>query len=158
MKLNVLKFTLRGWSLIVFLFFSILNSTDAMATDIIYSNGETFIKVLDLPKDYEMEYNERVYHADLGIKFYQFSLFWIPLFNYGEKKYVYLNERKDDYVFIELTSDDVSELQDIYGSSVIPSDPELPFWDVWGGKMVLILIIIVWFGYKRIAKDDNTDE
>lgn len=154
MKKNTLKIAFRSWCLIMSLLFSLLISMEAKA-DIIYSNGETFIKVLDLPKEYEMEYNERIYHADLGIRFHQFSLFWIPLFNYGEKKYVYLNERKDDYVYIELTSDDVNELQDIYGSSIVPSSPELPFWDEWGGKIVLFLILLVWYGYARIVKDDG---
>ena len=110
--------------------------------------GETFEKVIDLPNsdEYEFEYSERIYHGDLGIRYKQFCLFWIPLFNYGEKQYVLFNKRKDDYVYVDLTYSDIEYLQEKYGSSLVPTNPEISFWNKWGGKILGVLIIIIgWF-------------
>jgi len=133
---------------------------DAKASDfpIIYSNGETFEKVLTLPntEEFQFEYSERMYHGDLGIRYDQFCLFWIPLFNYGDKKYVLFNERKDDYVYVELTNDGIKYLQDIYGSSTIPNTPKPSFWNEWGGKLVALLIIaLAWFLFSPDSEDNN---
>lgn len=137
----------------IILFASFYSIAQVKAGDIpiIYSNGETFEKVIDLPntEDFEFEYSDRIYHGDLGIKYDQFSLFLIPLLNYGEKKYVLFNERKDDYVYAELTDEGIKYLQDSYGVSVVPSTPELSFWNTWGGKMLVLFIIIICWGVFR---------
>lgn len=123
---------------------------------IIYSNGETFENILDLPdsEEFQFEYSERLYYGDLGIKYEQFCLFWLPLFNYGEKRYVLFCERKDDYVYVELSDDDISFLQEIYGNSVIPSTPQLSFWNEWGGKLVGLLVIVLILFYFRLKSED----
>lgn len=114
---------------------------------IIYSSGEEVVKVVELPyrEEFQIQAGDgNTYHADLGILHKQFSIFWIPLFNYGDEQYVLYTDSKVgkyDYTYFCLTPDDIAYLQSQIGG--IPSTPELPFWDVWGGKLLLLLIFFV---------------
>lgn len=121
---------------------------------IIYSNGVEIEKVLELPqKDkFEMQAsNGNWYHADVGILHKQFSVFWIPLINYGEEKYVLYSNTKVgeyDFTYAELDQDEIEYLQKEF--SGLPSTPELPFWDAWGGKLLLLLLVLVAFWIIRM--------
>jgi len=114
---------------------------------IVYSAGETIAKVSDLPHrdEFTIQASDgRYYHADLGIMHDQFSLFWIPIFNYGAEKYVLYTDSKVgeyDYTYVELSRDDITYLQSQFGG--IPSVPELPLWDAWGGILLIILLLVV---------------
>ena len=112
---------------------------------ILYSAGEEVEKVIDLPmrEEYQIQAQDgRWYHADLGILHEQFSIFWVPLFNYGTEKYVLYTDQKIgeyDFTYADLYRDDIAYLQSEMGG--IPSTPELPFWDAWGGKLLALLLI-----------------
>lgn len=122
-----------------------LQTTEARGI-IFYSAGEEIEKVYDLPQteEYEIQANDHNwYHADLGVMHKQFSLFWIPLWNYGEEKYVLYTDKKIgnyDLTYADLTDDDIQYLHEEFGVSLTPS---LPFWDVYGGKLVAIAIIVL---------------
>lgn len=117
---------------------------------IIYSSGEDIVKVKDLPlrEEFQIQAEDgNWYPANLGIKHKQFSLVFIPLYNYGEEEYVLYTDKKvgnTDYTYVDLTPDDIEYLQSEIGG--IPSTPELPFWDVWGGKLLVLALIII-LGY-----------
>ena len=141
--------------LLIGLCFSIVRVEAKGGIPILYSNGEEIEKLLDLPHKDEFEIqanNGNWYHANLGIMHEQFSVFWIPLFNYGEEKYVLYTDTKIgdyDYTYVELDKDDIAYIQSEVDG--VPTDPELPFWDAWGGKLLVLAIIgIFWF----IAKLD----
>jgi len=123
-----------------------------------YSYGETIDKVLNLPntETFEFEYGDGLYHGDLGVKYNQFCLFWIPLFNYGEKRYVLFNKRKDDYIYVVLDYNDIKYLQEEYGSSMIPTSPKLSFWNEWGGKILgLFILLLGWIFIKSYSKEET---
>lgn len=64
---------------------------------LIYSDGEEVEKILDLPQrdEFMIQANDgKWYHADLGVLHEQFSIFWIPLFNYGTERYVLYTDKK----------------------------------------------------------------
>jgi hypothetical protein len=121
---------------------------------IIYSTGETVEKVMDLPQREEFMLQTedgRLIHANLGIMHDQFSIFWVPLWNYGAEKYVLYNDTKQgkyDYTYADLTKDEVAYLQSEFGG--IPTIPELSFWTVYGGKILAALILgcILFFKYR----------
>ena len=116
---------------------------------ILYSMGETIEKVIDLPKKDEytiLAQDGKLYYTDLGIMHNQFSIFWIPLWNYGTAKYVLYTDTKIgkyDYTYADLSNDDIAYLQNQYRS--IPDTPQLSFWSVIGGKIVAFLIIQLLF-------------
>jgi len=110
---------------------------------IFYSYGDDMVKVVELPDRDEFQLLARdgnAYHADLGILHKQFSLFWIPLVNFGEEQYVFYTDKKimgQDYTYVSLSPSDIEYLQSEIGG--IPSSPELPFWDAWGGKLLVVI-------------------
>ena len=136
--------------LLLIIFLSTIKIEAKGGIPILYSNGIEGEKVLDLPQRDEFTIqaeNGNSYHADLGILHEQFSIFWIPLLNYGEEKYVLFTDKKVgdyDFLYADLDQDDIVYLQSIFGG--IPSTPELPFWDAWGGKLLAFALIgILWF-------------
>lgn len=117
---------------------------------IFYGNGPEVTKVKDLPMTEEFALvaeNGQVYHANLGVMHDEFSLFWVPIWNYGDMKYVLYTDTKIgnvDYTYVDLSPSDVAYLQSQFGG--IPTEPELPFWNAFGGKLIILgLIIVGWF-------------
>jgi len=84
-------------SLVGALFFA-ANTASARGI-IFYSNGEKVEAVKQLP-DSAIINDE---HVNLGVMYKQFSIFWIPMWNYGETKFVLINDKKDTYY--DLTSE-----------------------------------------------------
>lgn len=142
--------------ILVFFFFLCVAKLSAKATiPIIYSNGEEIEKILDLPlrdEFYFQAYDGKSYHVNLGVLHKQFSIFGIPLFNYGTKRYVLYTDKKIgkyDYIYDDLTQSDIAYLQREFGG--IPSTPELPFWDAWGGKLLVLLLVGGYFFIKQAS-------
>lgn len=92
---------------------------------ILYQTGDDIKHVSSIVVD-----GERI---QIGVHYDYFKLFWIPCFNFNKEYVVYNGNR-----YSELDYDEVSILQDVYG---LPSRPKLPFWQAWGGKLVLLILI-----------------
>lgn len=124
---------------------------------ILYGAGETVTKVLDLPttEEFQIQTEDGMWHhANLGILHDQFSLFYIPLYNYGIEKYVLYTDEKVgeyDYTYADLSREEIRYIQDEVEE--IPLKPELPFWDVWGGKILAWVIFQVLYLIKEYIKD-----
>lgn len=129
----------------------------------IKTNAESISLFKELPntEDFEISDSEgKSYHADLGVMVDdQFELFGIPLWNEGEPKYVLYHTlgtshtSKVDlthYLYIELTSEDIKTLQEFYPD--IPTEPQLSFWERIGGKLVVVLAIVVLFAFYYLAE------
>lgn len=142
--------------ILVFFLFCVLPHFSAKAgIPIIYSDGEDVEKILNLPlrdEFYIQAADGKFYHGNLGVLHKQFSIFGIPLFNYGTKRYVLYTDQKNgkyDYTYADLTQSDIVYLQREFGG--IPSTPELPFWDAWGGKLLVLLLIGGYFFFKQAS-------
>ena len=140
------------FSIIFFLSFFCINASAQFVF------GDHVIKVLDLPNTEEfiveaegnnaqqLEYMGQKKYGDLGIAHKQFC-FIVPLWNYGEPRYVIYREKSMydasdvDYYTIDLSPEEVAYFHETYG---IPITPEIPFWDKWGGKLVILLLIVLW--------------
>ena len=120
--------------------------TKASAKGVVfYGLGETVEKVKDLPQREEFMIQTsdgKCYHGDLGIKHEQFSLFWLPIWNYGTEKYVLyadIDVEGYDYTYADLSSDDIEYLRQEFAG--IPATPELSFWTRIGGKLVVLAVL-----------------
>lgn len=126
-----------------------LNTNAKIPIPILYGLGEEISLVKELPQDQEFTIqadNGRWYHANLGVMHEQFSLFSIPIYNFGTYRYVLYTDTKIgkyDYTYLDLSQQDIAYLQTMY--SGIPNEPELPFWDSIGGKIVIIGVGIILF-------------
>ncbi len=134
MKKTILLLTFSG-----LLIFS--TTTTATAATIVYSNGETLTTVQKLPAEYCWDDGE---HFNLGVKHSQFSIFWIPIWNYGNHEYVLVNDAKDTY-----DNSNMAEVIDTLRDDgyKIPEKPILNFWNRIGGKIVgTLVVLLVLFG------------
>jgi|TARA_B100001971_G_C18172753_1_gene528156 hypothetical protein len=126
---------------------------------------EKIVKVMDYPNtdDFyiEKDYLNEVFkgyditfdsfrYLDLGYRMQQITIFFIPIWNYNGKWCGYIGS--DSYYLTTLDFDFISSA---YGLS-IPNKPKLPFWDEYGGKLLLgaILALYIYFSYFRKDDDD----
>lgn len=144
----------------LFLLFAMLFSAITVNAAIVFSSGETVEKVLELPRidEFKMQAEDgNWYYTKVGIMHKQFSLFWIPLINYGDEKYVlYIDQKVGDYTYSDLSKGNIEYLHNEFG---IPLQPKLSFWDAWGGK-ILFLVILILSGIstaREKKKKDNTE-
>ncbi|MGM9802664.1 MAG: hypothetical protein ACI308_00650 [Muribaculaceae bacterium] len=146
--------------LVLFAFFAVMSTANVSAKvsiPILYSTGETVVECYPMPQNsvYQLSDSKGITHySSLGIRFEQFSVFYIPLFNYGETQYVlYCDDTGEyDYTFSSLSNDDIEYIREDTGFD-IPNEPELPFWHVWGGKLLALGIVLLLAGVYWLVKD-----
>ena len=113
----------------------------------VYSyGGEKISKVADLP-DTEEWLAEDGEYADLSVIHKQLWIFWIPIWNWDARYCGSTPGSLKDDKFLELEDSDQFISQ--YG---LPEDM-IPFWDRIGGKLILVLILII-FGFKSIFRNE----
>lgn len=119
---------------------------------IIYSNGEKIEVVKELPADVEIIEEE---HVNVGVMYNQFSIFWIPMWNYGETVYVLVNDDKDTYY--DLSAEDVEFLNDEYALE-LPLEASIGFWNSIGGKLIwgAVILFLLW-GWWSSRKDKEEE-
>lgn len=118
---------------------------------ILYSNGETLKKLYELPEEAKLEDGT---HVNLGMHYECFSLFWMPVWNYGEYKYALVNDAEDTYE--ELTVQEAQELGKQFGIDV-PAEPSLPLLSQIGLKPVLIIGLLIWIFSLFGGKSDEEE-
>ncbi len=128
-------------SLLLVIGFILVSTTSASAKGIpiVYSNGPKCTMTTQLPDSVEIDGT----HVNFGVKFDQFSIFWVPMWNYGTTEYVLLNDKKDTYY--DLDKDDLAYLKETYQIET-DKDPSIPFWDKIGGKFIWggVLLFVIW--------------
>ncbi len=127
----------------------VLTATTVSARGVIvYSNGEKIEVTQKLPEDVMLIEDE---HVNVGVMYKQFSIFWIPMWNYGETVHVLVNDAKDTYW--DLTAEEVAFVNEEYGLA-IPEVPRIGFWNKIGGKLIWGAVILLalwgwWIGRKN---------
>lgn len=116
----------------------LLASIPCRAITITYSDGNDIITVQELPHTYDFTIDG--IHVDLGILHKQFSILGIPIWNYGDEKYVLFHENEKSYTYYDLDFEEICTLHELFD---VPITPTIPFWDKLGGKILVIIIIIM---------------
>lgn len=124
-----------------FLFCALLIASAAMTQQaaargtILYGNGPEFQQMYDLPDSLTSEAGNPL---EFGVGFEQFSLFYVPIWNYGDTEYaVYDAETRTIY---SLDEEDVEAFKQEYGWE-LPEKPGLSFWNRIGGKLILLVVL-----------------
>ncbi len=130
------------------------NRAEARMT-ILYGNGPEFERMYDLPDSLVSEEGNPL---EFGVTFDQFSLFYVPIWNYGQTEYaVYDSKAKTIY---ELDEEDVAAFKEEYGWE-LPEKPSLSFWNRIGGKLVLLAVAAALLGiwmWKRRSEDTQEQQ
>ena len=137
------------------LFFAIMTMASipckARHIPLLFDYGTDIVKIQELPQtsDFDIDYH----HVDLGIYHGQFSIFGIPIWNYGDEKYVlYRKNSSNDYTYYELDFEEIYTLHELFD---IPLTPKLPFWDKYGVKLLVILIIMTIIIIRAATKENS---
>jgi hypothetical protein len=119
---------------------------------IFYSTGEKIELLETLPPEATID----DVHINLGLMYDQFSIFWIPVWNYGETKYVLVNDEEDTYW--DLDTETIELLKTDFKVE-IPEEPVIGFWNKIGGKIIWgIVILVALAGWFFTRKDDKEAE
>jgi len=101
-------------------------------------SGEKTTKVADFPQTDDFKDKEGD-HFDAGCIYSTFKLFWIPVWNYDVRWCGFL-EKSNEYV--PMTKGELDELAR-KANLVLPSEPLLPAWDVYSGKVILLAVFVL---------------
>lgn len=113
----------------------------ALAKGILISyGGETIIKVGTFPQTAFFQRADGT-HIDPGYRYKQFSIFFVPLWNYDGQWCGYIGNTNR---YIDLQKADIDLLATI-SEIHLPDSPTLPFWEVYGGKMLVLSIMGLFF-------------
>ena len=129
-------------------------SAEARRATILYGHGPEFQKMYDLPDSVTLDNGHTL---QFGVGFEQFSLFYVPIWNYGERQYAVYDAA--DKTIYTLDDEDIDGFATEYGWD-LPKDPKLSFWNRIGGKLILLLVIAAIGGYYwwKQNQDDTTEE
>ncbi len=121
---------------------------------IIYNNGEKIEVTQELPADLMLEEWGIEEHVNVGVKYDQFAIFWVPMWNYGETKHVLVNDEKD--IYYDLSAEEIAYLNETYGLD-ISDEPRIGFWNKIGGKLIwgALLLFILWGSFGRKKDEDG---
>jgi hypothetical protein len=132
------------------IFLLLLMPLQAYAAPVLFGSNEKIIKVMDFPDIEQLETPDGKY-VDAGVKYQQFSLFYLPLWNSDPEWVGY----KDEKTYYEFSKEDLDEYAGLFNLS-LPDKPELPVWDAYGGKAViglLLLLYLMYLLYSRKSED-----
>lgn len=130
----------------------VISMSSLKATPIFFSfGGEEIIKISDFPDNENFKNIEGKYY-DAGIKYKQVTIFFIPLWNYDEEWCLVLG----DGYYIESNKRELDALATL-AEITLPEEIELPFWDKFGGKILLLSLVFIYILYKRNSREEKPE-
>ena len=76
-------------------------------------------------------------HVDVGYIWKQNKLLFLPIFNDNGRYVAYTGSETQYIEFKKGELDEWTAKADV----TLPKEPSIPFWDAWGGKILLIVLI-----------------
>ncbi len=130
-------------------------SSTAQARGIIfYQNGENLVVAHTLPDSMCLDNG---HHLDIGVKFNEFSIMWIPAWTWGPMEYVLYDKKGDAYATLD--EEDIALYNETFNLNLDPEKPSLPFWHKIGGKVIwaVLILSIVWssIGGKKDEEEES---
>ena len=89
---------------------------------------------------------------DAGAIYKQVQIFFLPLWSYDVRWAGFINEES----YVELSKSELNGFA-LLANITLPPEIELPFWDRWGGKLVLALLLAVIVLWSVLKVRSNTD-
>ena len=133
------------------------HSAHAAKVPVFFSwGGEQIIKVADFPDTEDFKALDGKY-LDPGYRYKHISLFFVPIWNYSGQWCGYVGD-SDHYLDL-----DKAELDVLAGAAgaagvKLPATPSLPFWDSYGGKLLLLAVFAFFISGKSRTESPNPPE
>lgn len=120
-------------------FFHLISTNGVYAAQVALGAHDKVIKICDLPdtEDYTSSDGKLF---DFGYKYTVFEVIFLPIFQKGEGQIVgYI----DDDNYVVLSESDIQNIAKTNKIQNLAGLVKIPFWDVWGGKLVAIAVILL---------------
>lgn len=141
-------------SSLVFLISAILLLFATSANAFFYTwDGEKTIKIMDLPDTPEFQDADGDYY-DIGAVYKQLTVLLVPLWNYDIR---WCGAVEGGSSYIDLDQQYLSELAKS-ANLTLPNNIQLPFWDSYGGKVVVGLLLALFILYSYYKSNKNSEE
>ena len=111
--------------------------------------GEVMVKVADFPDTPRFQTADGRFF-DAGVIYKQISVYSLPLWNYDVRWAGYIGGSR----YVDVGKDQLMRLARIAQVS-LPDDPELPFWDSYGGKMIIGFCLAVLTAWIRSEGEES---
>ena len=98
--------------------------------------GEKIVKITDFPDTEEFRSTDG-HNFDAGAIYKRFRVFNVPLWVYDVRWCGYISET----LYMELDTVGLSTFARSAGVT-LPVEPPIPFWDQWGGKLVVLFGLV----------------
>lgn len=119
-------------------FFHLISTNEIYAAQVTLGAHDKVIKIYDLPdtEDYTSS-DDKLF--DFGYKYTVFEILFLPIFQKGEGQIVgYI----DDDNYVALSESDIQNIAKTNKIQNLAGLVKIPFWDVWGGKLITISILL----------------
>lgn len=141
------------FALLSSLFICFANKADAKIRIPISFGGEKISTVVDLPNDSTTMTNDG-YYGNIGCYYKQFSIIWIPIWNWDEQ-YCIEYEGTTNMYGGKISKEQAEAYASHYGVKLASASPS--FWNKIGGKLI-VLAAIAFFIWSSIGKKKEDDE
>ena len=111
---------------------------------------ETIVKIADFPDTPDFQTKDENYF-DAGVIYKQITIFFLPLWNYDVRWTGYIDS---DY-YVELSPEEMQDFA-VVAEVSLSQAPALPFWDRYGGKLILLVLLAVLLLVAVASKSDDT--
>ncbi|MCE9685886.1 hypothetical protein LZP73_06595 [Shewanella sp. AS16] len=108
--------------------------------------GEEIVEVVNLPNDERFQMPEGQY-VDIGYIYKSVAVLFVPIWNY-DGRLVGITGQEDTY--LNLSPEEITDIVSKAGMN-LPEKPYLDFWHRIGGKIVLLIALLV-FGFNAMSK------
>jgi hypothetical protein len=113
--------------------------------------GEKIIKMADFPDAPSFKNGDK--HFDLGYRFKQVTLFFIPVWNYAGTWCGSIPG--DDSHFYDFSREQLENFANA-ANITLPAEASLGTWDSYGGKLLIGALALAYFFYTRHTKNQQT--
>ena len=116
-------------------------------------DGENIVKIMELPDTDKFKTSEG-YYFDVGAVYKRFRIMGIPIWNYDVRWCGYVESRTQYREYITFTYDEMKQYTDA-ASLPLEDNIQLPFWDAWGGKLLIVVAIALAIGGAGWVRTDT---
>lgn len=132
-----------------FLFVFIIGKNVNSAPIFFSWGGENIVKVVDFPDNENFLSSDNRYF-DAGYRYKQVSIFFIPVWNYDLNWCGYISDK----YYLDLSKNQLGEYANL-AQVALPDEPELDFWNKFGGKLLFLSVVIIYIMYSVYFKKDT---
>ena len=104
--------------------------------------GDALEKIADFPDTEQFKLNDDF--IDAGIRYKEFEILFLPIYQYD---FGWIGYVADSDIYYDLGRADLL----IFANAAqvqLPDEIKLGFWKAWGGKLILVLVLVVYVGYQ----------